>query len=308
MKASGTSTDTLKLRSRAGSRLASMKASMSGWSMRRQPIIAPRRCPAEGMVRHMESHTAMKLSGPEASAPTPFTAAPEGRMAEKSMPTPPPCCMVTAASRTASKMPPRASGTAPMTKQLNRVTFRPVPAPARMRPAGKNWKSVRAASKRSRQRARALGASASATAAATRVHVCPIVSSPPPSDGRKLYLPRQISAARGLANAMLSSSGTKQAGRFRRRRGCAGAMWKDQGSGSLPHMASLLDELLPGDDQLEAETLERWGVRRCDAVDSAAFNAGLSALIELDRPEGEDARRRLDRLQRAEGEGSRRRL
>lgn len=85
-------------------------------------------------------------------------------------------------------------------------------------------------------------------------------------------------------------------------------MWKDQGSGRLLRMASSLDELLSGDDQLEAETLERWGVRRCDAVDRAAFNAGLSALIELDRPEGEDARRRLDRLQREEGEAIRRRL
>ena len=32
------------------------------------------------------------------------------------------------------------SGIEPMTKQLNSVTFRPVPAPASMRPAGRNLK------------------------------------------------------------------------------------------------------------------------------------------------------------------------
>ena len=36
--------------------------------MRRQPIIAPRRCPADMIVRHMASQTSMKLTGPEASA------------------------------------------------------------------------------------------------------------------------------------------------------------------------------------------------------------------------------------------------
>ena len=42
MKASVTRTDKLKLRRRRGSRLAAMKASMSGWSQRMVPIIAPR--------------------------------------------------------------------------------------------------------------------------------------------------------------------------------------------------------------------------------------------------------------------------
>ena len=79
MKASVTSTDRLKLRSRAGSALASMKASMSGWSHRSVAIMAPRRAPADMMVRHMASHTSMKLTGPEASAPMLFTSAPLGR-------------------------------------------------------------------------------------------------------------------------------------------------------------------------------------------------------------------------------------
>ena len=93
----------------------------------------------------------MKLSGPDASAPTPNTGLPEGRMVEKSMPTPPPCCIVTAASRKWLKMPARVSGMVPMTKQLNKVTERSVPAPARMRPAGMKRKSVSALVKRSCQ-------------------------------------------------------------------------------------------------------------------------------------------------------------
>ena len=84
MNASVTSTDRLKLRRRPGSRLAAMNASMSGWSQRSVAIIAPRRAPADMMVRHMESQTSMNDSGPDASAPTPFTGAPFGRREEKS--------------------------------------------------------------------------------------------------------------------------------------------------------------------------------------------------------------------------------
>ncbi len=43
MNASLTSTDKLNMRNRPGSRLASIKASMSGWSHRNVAIIAPRR-------------------------------------------------------------------------------------------------------------------------------------------------------------------------------------------------------------------------------------------------------------------------
>lgn len=85
-------------------------------------------------------------------------------------------------------------------------------------------------------------------------------------------------------------------------------MWKNEEPGTLPVMASHPDPLPYGDDQLQAETLERWGVRRCDAVDRAAFNAGLSDLIEIEGAPGEDPRLRLDRLQREEGEAVRRRL
>jgi hypothetical protein len=84
MKSSVTSTDRLNMRSRPGSRLASMNASMSGWSQRITAIMAPRLDPALMMVRHMASHTSMNDSGPEASAPTPTTAAPLGLSVEKS--------------------------------------------------------------------------------------------------------------------------------------------------------------------------------------------------------------------------------
>ena len=84
MKASLTSTERLNMRSRPGSRLASMKASMSGWSQRITAIMAPRREPALMMVRHMPSHTSMNDNGPDASAPTPCTRAPLGRRVEKS--------------------------------------------------------------------------------------------------------------------------------------------------------------------------------------------------------------------------------
>lgn len=66
-------------------------------------------------------------------------------------------------------------------------------------------------------------------------------------------------------------------------------------------MAFPLDDLLCDDDQVEAETLERWGVGRCDAVDRAVFDAGLSALAEIDRPAWEDPQRRLEGLRREEG-------
>jgi hypothetical protein len=52
--------------------------------------------------------------------------------------------MVSAASRSALKIPDMSSGIVPMTKQLKSVTRRPVPAPAMIRPAGRNLKPVSA--------------------------------------------------------------------------------------------------------------------------------------------------------------------
>ena len=84
MNGSVTSTERLNMRKRAESFLASMKASISGWSQRMVAIMAPRRLPADMMVRHMASQTSMNDKGPLASAATPFTSAPRGRMVEKS--------------------------------------------------------------------------------------------------------------------------------------------------------------------------------------------------------------------------------
>ena len=84
MKASVTSTLRLNIRRRAASDLAAMNASISGWSQRIVAIIAPRRLPALMIVRHIASQTSMKLSGPLASAETPLTSAPLGRIVEKS--------------------------------------------------------------------------------------------------------------------------------------------------------------------------------------------------------------------------------
>jgi len=56
--------------------------------------------------------------------------------------------MVSAASFSMSKMPPMLSGIVPMTKQLNSVTLREVPAPAMIRPAGRYLKSSSASKNR----------------------------------------------------------------------------------------------------------------------------------------------------------------
>ena len=142
------------------------------------------------MVRHIESQTSMKDSGPEASAPTPLTGAPCGRRVEKSWPMPPPCCIVRAASRSPSKMPERLSGIVPMTKQLKSVTARPVPAPAMTRPAGRNLKPDKASWKRPAQSSGSRSGAASARA--TRHHVASRSASACPDGSRKRYFMSQI--------------------------------------------------------------------------------------------------------------------
>ena len=106
--------------------------------------MAPRRDPALIIVRHIESQTFINDSGPDASAPTPSTGAPFGRRVEKSYPIPPPCCIVSAASRKPENIPDMSSAISPITKQLNKVTDRSVPAPEIIRPAGKNRAPFRA--------------------------------------------------------------------------------------------------------------------------------------------------------------------
>ena len=84
MKASETSTEQLKWRSSAASRLASMKVSMSGWSQASVAIIAPRRAPVDSMVAHIASQMRMKDTGPEAMVPLACATMPAGRSGEKS--------------------------------------------------------------------------------------------------------------------------------------------------------------------------------------------------------------------------------
>src|SRR5476649_2062481 len=152
--------------------------------------MAPRREPALMMVRHIESHTSMNESGPEASAPTPFTGAPLGRKVEKSCPMPPPCCMVSAASFTFSKIDAMSSSIVPMTKQLKSVTVRPVPAPAITRPAGRNLKPDSACSKRPAQSSGSF--SGTAKARATRFHVASRSVSEAPEVSRNRYFMSQM--------------------------------------------------------------------------------------------------------------------
>jgi len=92
--------------------------------------MAPRRAPVDKMVPHMASQICIKDTGPEATVPVPFASVPRGRRVEKSSPMPPPCCIVTAPSCKALKMPGIESSIGPITKQLKSVTFRAVPAPA----------------------------------------------------------------------------------------------------------------------------------------------------------------------------------
>jgi hypothetical protein len=104
---------------------------------------------------------------------------------------PPPCCIVSAASRRCAKMPPMSSGIAPMTKQLNRVTERPAPAPATMRPAGRNLKSRIASKKRPAHGAGSRSVAVSAFA--TRRQVSSIVlSSGSPETAFRRYFMSQI--------------------------------------------------------------------------------------------------------------------
>ena len=144
------------------------------------------------MVLHIASQTSMKLTGPEASAPTPRTGAPLGLSVEKSCPMPPPCWSVSAASRTLAKIEPMSSPISPMTKQLKSVTPRAVPAPARMRPAGMNAKPVMASKKRRSQALRLARGSAEAAAAATLARVSSTDRSAWPPGGSKRYLASQI--------------------------------------------------------------------------------------------------------------------
>ena len=87
------------MRELSGARFAATNASMSGCSHDITPIIAPRRGPISVTVAHICSHSCMNDTGPDERPPVASVFAPFGRNGEKSVPMPPPSCIVTAASR-----------------------------------------------------------------------------------------------------------------------------------------------------------------------------------------------------------------
>ncbi len=90
MKASVRATEMLKLVRVLLSSLQVMKRSMSGWSTRSMPMLAPRLLPPCLIVSVAELNTAMKETGPDATPPVERTTSPAGRREEKSKPVPPP--------------------------------------------------------------------------------------------------------------------------------------------------------------------------------------------------------------------------
>ncbi len=176
MSSSVTWTERLKFVSAPAARLASTNSSTSGWSQRSVAIMAPRRAPVDSSVAHIASQMRMNETGPEAMLPRVAAAVPRGRSVEKSTPMPPPHCIVTALRRKCSKIASIESSMKSMTKQLNSVTSRAVPAPARMRPAGRKRKSSRTP-RNACAHGRASRGSTLAAARATRSHVSPIHSS-----------------------------------------------------------------------------------------------------------------------------------
>ena len=104
MKASVRPTEMLKLVRRLVSFLQVMKASISGWSTRRMPMLAPRRVPPCLMVSVATSKMFMKEMGPEATPLVESTGSLAGRMREKEKPVPPPDLWIRAVCFTASKM------------------------------------------------------------------------------------------------------------------------------------------------------------------------------------------------------------
>ena len=88
-------------------------------------------------------------------------------------------------------MPVMSSGMSPMTKQLNRVTLRPLPAPEKIRPPGRKRKSSMASRNRGSQAAGSV--SGAARARATRRQVSEtVLSTGSPSAALRRYFMSQI--------------------------------------------------------------------------------------------------------------------
>ena len=105
MNASVMATEMLKLVILVMSCLQSMKSSMSGWSTRRMPMLAPRRVPPCFTTSVDESYSDMKLMGPLATPVVLRTRSPEGRMRLNEKPVPPPDWCTMAMERSVSYTP-----------------------------------------------------------------------------------------------------------------------------------------------------------------------------------------------------------
>ncbi len=148
MKASVTATEMLKFATEAPSSFIWMNSSMSGWSTRRMPMLAPRRVPPCLTASVAASMTLRKDTGPEATPWVLRTKLPLGRRREKSKPVPPPSLWTRAAFLTVSKMDSRESSMG-RTKQADR--HMPRPAPVRVGLLGRKSRAFMARRKRSAQ-------------------------------------------------------------------------------------------------------------------------------------------------------------
>ena len=88
-----------------------MNSTMSGWSTRRMPMLAPRRVPPCLICSVAVLKMRRKETGPEATPPVEPTRLALGRRREKEKPVPPPDLWIMAANLTASKISSMESAT-----------------------------------------------------------------------------------------------------------------------------------------------------------------------------------------------------
>ncbi len=103
MNSSVSATEMLKLE-KSPSALHLMKLRMSGWSIRRTPMFAPRRVPPCLTASVAWLNTRMNDTGPLLTPCVERTSSPDGRNLENENPVPPPDLWIRAVSRTAPKM------------------------------------------------------------------------------------------------------------------------------------------------------------------------------------------------------------
>ncbi len=141
MKASVAATEMLKLATLLPSFFIRMNDSMSGWSARRMPMLAPRRVPPCLTASVAASMTLRNETGPEATPCVRWTKLPLGRRRLKSKPVPPPSLWTRAALRTVSKMDSIESSTGRTKQALRHI---PRPAPVRVGLLGRKSRFIMA--------------------------------------------------------------------------------------------------------------------------------------------------------------------